>query len=675
MAGPQGRRLRVELAGPARRVGDPAVARTLLARTRAPTASTVELRADVLTELARCAVDDAPDTADRRPGRGGAGVARHGMRTRGRRRCCCCAPRATGGRAGRPLPRWRAVTGLATRGRRRAAGGGAGSDHLAAALTAEWIAALVDAGRVDEARSEAVPRQAGSSPRRARAASSPGCASRSPGSPLCGPRAAADAVLPRWSPRRRTPPTATSPSWSRRAARCSASCTRRRAGWTRRSSAVRAAMAAERRDHDRAARLRTRLAAATATWAGRPSSHEAIREPEWRCRRPQRPSREAAAPWAPARGRGAAVPARPTTWRPGADAGPARRRIQPRPAAVPRSGTDRARAHGGWPGRPRRAPSPAVAAAWPPRSAGRPSGWPEAPHAPELGATVAVLTATPGCRELKVAGDAAVPPPPTTGRTRDRRSARPAGRRGSADRRRRCSVSCRRRRPRIPSSAVASRRTEPVGRFDPALQRHRRVRARSAARLHGRGVAEWHPGPNASPRTGTGQVAPATAGAVAAPHPTRRPTSVGTDGVPDAGPVGTVRHAVGRGPRRRSARHPAPPAQRSRPSAPVEREPPTRGPRRRHGGNPGDSRGYRVARGRRTRPGCLLAPAGRGRSATSRHRRPRPRRPAGRRARRLPQHLSRVDAQTWQDLQPGSPGPAQGRVGHATGLPWSRQAG
>ena len=54
-----------------------------------------------------------------------------------------------GGRGGRrPGPRER-------RSGRRA--GGTESDHLAAALTAEWIAALVDAGRMDDARSDAVP--------------------------------------------------------------------------------------------------------------------------------------------------------------------------------------------------------------------------------------------------------------------------------------------------------------------------------------------------------------------------------------------------------------------------------------------------------------------------------------------------------------------------------------
>ena len=157
MAGPQGRRLRVELAGPARRAGDPAGARALLAADPGPTPSTASFTPDVLTELARCAVDDAPDTADSALDAAEQAWLASGMRARGRRRCCCCVPPATGGRAVRPPPRWGAFAGLARvdAGGRRA--GGAGSDHLAAALTAEWIAALVDAGRVEEARSEAVP--------------------------------------------------------------------------------------------------------------------------------------------------------------------------------------------------------------------------------------------------------------------------------------------------------------------------------------------------------------------------------------------------------------------------------------------------------------------------------------------------------------------------------------
>src|SRR6185312_12261780 len=42
-------------------------------------------------------------------------------------------------------------------------------------------------------------------------------------------------------------------------------------------AAVRAAMAAERCDHDRGARLRVRLAAVMATWAARPTGHPVAR--------------------------------------------------------------------------------------------------------------------------------------------------------------------------------------------------------------------------------------------------------------------------------------------------------------------------------------------------------------------------------------------------------------
>ena len=58
MVGPRGRRLRVELAGPARRTGEQAVARALLAVDPGADALDAELRADVLAELARCAADE-----------------------------------------------------------------------------------------------------------------------------------------------------------------------------------------------------------------------------------------------------------------------------------------------------------------------------------------------------------------------------------------------------------------------------------------------------------------------------------------------------------------------------------------------------------------------------------------------------------------------------------------
>ena len=105
MTGPQGRRLRVELAGPARRAGDPVGARTLLAADPGTDTLDGELHADVLTELARCAVDDAPGHGGLCPGRGGAGVARHRMRPGVAAVLLLRAARDR--RAGRrPPPRW-----------------------------------------------------------------------------------------------------------------------------------------------------------------------------------------------------------------------------------------------------------------------------------------------------------------------------------------------------------------------------------------------------------------------------------------------------------------------------------------------------------------------------------------------------------------------------------------
>ena len=156
MTGPQGRRLRIELAGPARRTGEQAVAQALLAADPGVDACDGELRADVLAELARCAVDEVPDTAD-----AALDAAEQAWLAVG------CAPgvasvlliRATrdrrAGRADASVAA--AVAGLARVNASGRRAGGTESDHLAAALTAEWIAALVDAGRMDEARSDAVP--------------------------------------------------------------------------------------------------------------------------------------------------------------------------------------------------------------------------------------------------------------------------------------------------------------------------------------------------------------------------------------------------------------------------------------------------------------------------------------------------------------------------------------
>ena len=278
MTGPQGRRLRVELAGPARRAGDPAAARTLLAADPGADTLDAELHADVLTELARCAVDDAPDTAD-----AALDAAEQAWLATG------CEPgvaavlllraardRRTGRAAAAAVE---ACAGLArvNAGGRRA--GGTGSDHLAAALTAEWIAALVDAGRVEEARNEAAP------------AANRLLTTARPSRQLAGLRLAvarvaavgdtADDVLAALEPAAQDAADADVPELEA-ACRSMLGELHEAAGRLDAAlSAVRAAMAAERRDHDRGARLRTRLAAATDTWAGSPSGHGAARQTTW----------------------------------------------------------------------------------------------------------------------------------------------------------------------------------------------------------------------------------------------------------------------------------------------------------------------------------------------------------------------------------------------------------
>ena len=109
----------------------------------------------MLTELARCAIDDAPDTAP-----AAMDAAEQAWLAAG------CEPgvasvlllrAAHERRAGRPDAAAAVAAGGLARvnaGGRRA--GGTESDHLAAALTAEWIAALVDVGRMDDARGEAL---------------------------------------------------------------------------------------------------------------------------------------------------------------------------------------------------------------------------------------------------------------------------------------------------------------------------------------------------------------------------------------------------------------------------------------------------------------------------------------------------------------------------------------
>ena len=173
-------------------------------------------------------------------------------------------------------------------GGRRA--GGAGSDHLAAALTAEWIAALVEAGRVEEARSDAVP------------AANRLLTTARPSRQLAGLRLAvarvvavgdtADDVLAALEPAAQDAADADVPELE---SACRSMLGELHEGAGRLDAAlgaVRAAMAAERRDHDRGARLRTRLATAAASWAGSPSGRSAgRRQPTCRLGVPHRSRR------------------------------------------------------------------------------------------------------------------------------------------------------------------------------------------------------------------------------------------------------------------------------------------------------------------------------------------------------------------------------------------------
>jgi hypothetical protein len=230
----------------------------------------------VLAELARCAVDEAPDTADAtldsaeqawlaigcEPGVASVLLVRA---TRDRR----------AGRADASVAA--AIAGLARLNASGRRAGGTQSDHLAAALTAEWIAALVDAGRLDEARSDAVP-----------AANRLLTATR-PSRQIAGLRLAvarvaaasesADAVLAALEPAAQDAAAGDVPELES-ACRSMLGELHEAAGRLDAAlTAVRSAMAAERCDHDREARLRTRLAAVTATWAGRPSGQGVDRYP------------------------------------------------------------------------------------------------------------------------------------------------------------------------------------------------------------------------------------------------------------------------------------------------------------------------------------------------------------------------------------------------------------
>ena len=408
MAGPQGRRLRVELAGPARRSGEPSAVQALLAAEPGVDDLEGELRPDVLTELARCAIDDAPETAA-----AALDAAEQAWLAAG------CEPgvasvlllrAAHERRAGRPDAAVAVAAGGLARvnaGGRRA--GGTESDHLAAALTAEWIAALVDVGRMDDARGEAL------------ATASRLVGTARPSRQLAGLRLAvarvtavdggAGAVLAALEPAARDAADSDVPDLES-ACRSMLGELHEAAGRLDEAlSAVRAAMAAERRDYDRAARLRKRLAAVTGTWARKPSSHEAIREQEWRSSTAAA-IREAAALLGAGPGHSPRVDATHDVAA-GADAGGSENGSSSDPAPTP-DGADRTRAHASNPGatgssrRARRLAAESAEAV----------GWSDAAP-PELGTTA---SARPGATRKVNAAPAA-----TTDTGRSVAVGRPAG--------------------------------------------------------------------------------------------------------------------------------------------------------------------------------------------------------------------------------------------------------
>jgi hypothetical protein len=159
LTGAPAHRLRVELALAAGRVGERDLARALVAPVTAD-GTAPETQADAFCVLARCAVDDAPDLV--------ADALRQAEHAWSQVEPPCreigaasvALVRAAAQRqADRPdAAVEHAAEGLARLDRSRGSGTpGTPSAHLAAALAAEWISALLDAGRLDEAREGCVP--------------------------------------------------------------------------------------------------------------------------------------------------------------------------------------------------------------------------------------------------------------------------------------------------------------------------------------------------------------------------------------------------------------------------------------------------------------------------------------------------------------------------------------
>ncbi len=154
VTGPAGLRFRSELAGSALRIGEHDIARLLLAADEGDVGD-LELRADVLTELARRAVGSTPERAT-----DALSAAEQAWEAAGSAEGAASVMLLAASRE-RRSGRVRAAAEIAAggldrlnTGARRA--GTKGSDHLAASLTAERINALVEANQVEQARSDAL---------------------------------------------------------------------------------------------------------------------------------------------------------------------------------------------------------------------------------------------------------------------------------------------------------------------------------------------------------------------------------------------------------------------------------------------------------------------------------------------------------------------------------------
>jgi hypothetical protein len=164
-------RLRVELALVAVNAGRTDTATALLGPVTTD-AVPAPLRADALAVLARCAVEDDPalveSVLERAEQAWGAAGTEHREVGRASTALVSASAHRRAGRSAQAVDR--AAAGLARLERRTgSAAAGTRSGYLAAALAAEWLLALLDAGKVDEAQrgcAELVPRLAECRPSR-----------------------------------------------------------------------------------------------------------------------------------------------------------------------------------------------------------------------------------------------------------------------------------------------------------------------------------------------------------------------------------------------------------------------------------------------------------------------------------------------------------------------------